>query len=38
MTEKDENAVFVFSSTNNSWQVEESLEQISKMIGVVDVE
>jgi hypothetical protein len=38
MTEKDENAVFVFSSTNNSWQVEESLDEISDMIGLNDVE
>lgn len=38
MTEKEENAVFVFSSTNNSWQVEESLDEIYEMIGVTGVE
>ena len=38
LTEKDENVVFVFSSTNNSWQVEESLDEISELIGLNDVE
>jgi hypothetical protein len=37
-TEQDENSVIVYSSTNNSWQVEETLDEISEMIGLNNVE